>query len=741
MNAIVKSSTRPAARRFSPQVFQLEDRSVPATFFLDPTLAGKTGAQTWNAGRADATQVTMGTTGFGTLQDALTASAASPGLDEIKISVGTISIAPVNANGTLILGPTNPVSLIGSGVGNTILTPSANTTNDTTAVLQADGSGAQLNITQLTFDGAGKNIGVGVFYRQGASGTISNARIANVAFAGKGGGFGVAGAVAGNLAVVNSRIEGYGRAGVSLDLTPANILGNTIIGQGVANRVNYGVQVFDNSTVLISGNSISNNKGSVTTGADKEVSAAIFVSSTSGAAANVTVLANNLDNNENAQVVGVVANAIDASKVSSNFNNLTNNVTGISADFTPSNTPIVSTGDFFSGVTSPSTGSVIILSPANKANPTVNPATGQPFTSIEQAEIAIRPTLFNFAASAGTGSSPVVRTYNGDGQLQTNLSPIFPTNFTGGIRSALADVNGDGVADTIAGTGPGVATRVVVVSGADNSILGDFSPFEASFTGGVFVTGADFNGDGKAEVIVTPDQGGGPRVKVYNGASITGGTTNPSVMADYIGLADTSGNVDANFRGGARASTGDMNGDGIPELLVAAGFTGGPRVTIWNGTGVVGAGGGKPSNNPLSNFFAFEQTLRDGAFVSAGDFSGDGKADLVAAGGPGGGPRVRIANGTDLLAAGNFGSLDNRLNFQIANFFAGDPNSRGGVRVQARVLHADGVTDLVTGSGDGLASNVRIYDGTTIIANPSNPSPTTSIDPFGATLAGGVYVG
>ena len=44
---------------------------------------------------------------------------------------------------------------------------------------------------------------------------------------------------------------------------------------------------------------------------------------------------------------------------------------------------------------------------------------------------------------------------------------------------------------------------------------------------------------------------------------------------------------DANFRGGARAAVGDVNGDGTPDLLVAAGFGGGPRVAIYNGKTVL----------------------------------------------------------------------------------------------------------------------------------------------------------
>ena len=79
-----------------------------------------------------------------------------------------------------------------------------------------------------------------------------------------------------------------------------------------------------------------------------------------------------------------------------------------------------------------------------------------------------------------------------------------------------------------------------------------------------------------------------------------------------------------------------MNGDGVGDLVVAAGFGGGPRVAGFDGTTL---GAGTPAKL-FADFFAFEQTLRNGVFVAAGDLDGDGFADLIAGGGPGGGPRV-----------------------------------------------------------------------------------------------------
>ena len=75
----------------------------------------------------------------------------------------------------------------------------------------------------------------------------------------------------------------------------------------------------------------------------------------------------------------------------------------------------------------------------------------------------------------------------------------------------------------MAGAGPGGSPRVVVIDGATRQVLADFAAFESSFTGGVFVAAGDLDGDGKADVVVTPDRGGGPVTVVYSGAGLTAG--------------------------------------------------------------------------------------------------------------------------------------------------------------------------------------------------------------------------
>ena len=99
-------------------------------------------------------------------------------------------------------------------------------------------------------------------------------------------------------------------------------------------------------------------------------------------------------------------------------------------------------------------------------------------------------------------------------------------------------------------------------------------------------------------------------------------------------------------------------------------------------------------------------------------------------GGPGGGPQVFALSGKDLVAG---------TQTQVANFFAGDTNNRGGIRVAVKNLDGDNQADLVVGAGSGAGSKVTAYAGKTITAS-GTPPELFSFDAFPG-FTGGVFVG
>jgi uncharacterized delta-60 repeat protein len=356
-----------------------------------------------------------------------------------------------------------------------------------------------------------------------------------------------------------------------------------------------------------------------------------------------------------------------------------------------------------------------------------------PFTSpgwTPEQPIGTAPMLPHSLQTSGTPTGGGVVLDASTGTLSpAGTVPFFPL-FAGSVRTATADINGDGVPDLIGGAGPSGGPHVIVIDGKTHFRMAEFFAFEKAFHGGVFVAAGDINGDGMADLVVTPDQGGGPVVAVYDGAKLAAGFNNEAQIARFFGIDDP------DFRGGARASVGDVSGDGKDDLLISAGYLGGPREALYDGAGLQTVG---VPPKLVPDFFAFEDTLRNGAFVSMGDLTGDGRADLVFGGGPGGASRVRLFDGVKLLAAGSFQSLDEIPAAQSANFYAAGDSSRGGIHVAVGTVN--GKESLITGSGENDPALVQVFSTRNLLGSP-NPAPDQTLNVFGgAQLAQGVFVG
>ncbi len=358
----------------------------------------------------------------------------------------------------------------------------------------------------------------------------------------------------------------------------------------------------------------------------------------------------------------------------------------------------------------------------------VTDSAGNPSLAVGPVTIVTTPPFTRgFSIGGGAGQSQPYFTVDESFTVKSGIVP-FESGFTGGVRVATADVNGDGTLDVIVGSGPGRANEVRVYDGLDSAkVLLSLNPFEVSFTGGVFVAAADFDGDGKSEIIITPDQGGGARVQILALTSqfvSSGGDTlelqlGTKTVADFFGIDDPT------FRGGARAGAGDITKDGTPDLIVSAGFGGGPRIAGYDGKSI-----GMTPVKIFADFFAFEETLRNGAFVAVGDLNGDGFGELLIGSGAGGGPRVRAFSGKDLVLG---------KQTEVANFFAGDPSSRGGVRVAATDFNADGIFEVITALGDGGSSRVKLYNAAAVLAG-GTPTADREFNLFGDFM-NGAFVG
>ncbi|MBY0515011.1 MAG: hypothetical protein K2P78_14055, partial [Gemmataceae bacterium] len=101
---------------------------------------------------------------------------------------------------------------------------------------------------------------------------------------------------------------------------------------------------------------------------------------------------------------------------------------------------------------------------------------------------------------------------NDAGQLVAAGPRVVPfPGYTGVIRAVVADFNADGRDDFAFGTGAGTAAQVRVIDGKTGNDLAGPTVVLDGFAGGVYLAAADVDRDGKAELAVSADAGGGNR--------------------------------------------------------------------------------------------------------------------------------------------------------------------------------------------------------------------------------------
>jgi hypothetical protein len=287
-------------------------------------------------------------------------------------------------------------------------------------------------------------------------------------------------------------------------------------------------------------------------------------------------------------------------------------------------------------------------------------------------------------------NNALIKTYKTDG---THVTPDFTAlDSRYGANIAIGDIDGDGTAEIIvgAGAGPENSTMVRVYKAGKTAHLVEFEAYPG-LLGGVNVAAADFDADGKAELIVAP----------------AGGADNPGTVKivgyDSVGNKMVRTGIEFtahNNLTGVNLAAADLDGNFSPRLVTApvSGTDSEPgAIALWKIDTSGGMGNWTaavaPAEIPLLN--------RYGATVAAGDMDGDGKEELIAG----------VAPDKKTKRAAGHENSEKSLEKSLVKIFRADGSEvrripvfdgKYGVNTAAADLDGDGIAEIIAGLGAEL---------------------------------------
>ena len=184
----------------------------------------------------------------------------------------------------------------------------------------------------------------------------------------------------------------------------------------------------------------------------------------------------------------------------------------------------------------------------------------------------------DYVYGAAVNGNDVVIVIDGRTNSQIFRVNAFTDVIGAGVFVATGDINRDGHADVFVGSAGPRAAKVIVFDGKRGDPITQFAVFGGRKVA-ARIAGGDVDGDGYADVIVGSGPGIKPTVEVYGGQRLSAGVTAAQALLASFAVTATPGKPQAG--NGVYVAAANMTGDARAEIVVT--FDGSPTATILNG--------------------------------------------------------------------------------------------------------------------------------------------------------------
>lgn len=276
------------------------------------------------------------------------------------------------------------------------------------------------------------------------------------------------------------------------------------------------------------------------------------------------------------------------------------------------------------------------------------------------------------AVSAADTRAPDVTIFDAKTQTKTGSFLGAHPDFRGGLSVAVGDFGGDGTNEVAVAVGPG-GPPLIKIFRADGSFVREFLAYDEEMDKGLYIATGDLNGDGKDEIVTGTRTGGGPHVRVFNGFG-------------EIQFSSGFFAYEEDFRGGVRVAVGDVDGNGISEIITGPGDDHEPIVYVYSPTGI---------RFPI-DFYPFASGNTGGVGVASGDIDQDGKDEIVTS---------IVGGGQGWIKSYNYDEGET-----IAGDFLAYPyDFRGGVNVAVGDVDGAGAEEIVAAVNRDGGPQLRFF--------------------------------